>query len=146
MPKYKFIYKVSNGIFQIDVFTGMYILSDSHSQAMESASRLDEIIRSNYDFEVKFELIPQPQIAIICTRLSDNQSTKPKVLNFKIQKNTKSLPELPVFSEKDFKEVCEDEFLMEIQKTYSQHPKCKNVTALSFEIDSYGVQEVNSLH
>jgi hypothetical protein len=144
MLKYKFFYKVSNGIFQMDVFTGMYILSDSYSQAVESASRLDEIIRSNYDFKVDFELIPQPQIAIICTRLSDNQSINPKVLNFKIQKSTKPLPELPVFSEEDFKEVCEDEFLIEIQKTYTQHLKSKNVTVLSFEIDSYGVQEVNS--
>jgi len=135
MPKYKFIYNVSEGIFQMDVFTGMYILADNQTQALKSASRLDTIISDFYNFRVSFELMPQPHISVNCNISRDRRNLNPEILKYHIQNNfdsSKRLLGLPVYTENNFKNVSAVDFLEELQNNYVKYLKCVNKTGLSF--------------
>lgn len=136
MPKYKFIYNVSEGIFHMDVFIGMYILADNQSKALESASRLDEILSNYYKFTTILELMPVPHISVNCIRLNDRYNLKPQILKYQIQQGNFS----DSFDD-DFEDISEQTFLEKLQDYFKN---CNPNHLISFDAISYEVQEVSS--
>jgi hypothetical protein len=141
MPKYRFIYTVSNGIFQMDVFTGMYILAADQPAALKSAARLNKCCH----FKAAFETLPRPHISVNCISPRDGQDLEPEILKYQIQNNfdrARLLLGFPVFSDEDFENMTEKEFLQRFQEDYGDYLKHKN--AVTFETVSCEVQEINN--
>jgi hypothetical protein len=146
MPKYKFIYSVSNGAFQMDVFTGLYIIAENYKKAMSAAGRLDRIVTEQYNFQVTYEMLPKPYIAVKCNNIINKQDCKPNVIKYQIQRNFDSsnkLMGLPVFSDDDFEDVSKDDFIEELQNDYGLNFRNSKIN-ISFEIISYQVQCINT--
>ncbi len=144
MPKYKFVYTVSNGIYQMDVFTGLYIIAKNKKEALNAAERVDMIVSSNYDFQVSFEFIPKPHIDAKCINLINHRNCKPNIIKYQIQTNFKSSKRLmgfPVFSEDDFKNVSQKEFMDVLYNDYFTY-MYNNKKHFAFESICYGILKV----
>lgn len=136
MPKYKFIYNVSEGIFQMDVFTGIYIIADNKEKALDAASRLDDIVSTCYKFTTVFEFRSKPNMSVNCIRLNDGYNLKPQILKYQIQQGNS-----PEFFDDVYVDISENTFLEKLQGYFSN---CDPKHLISFDAISYEVQEVSS--
>lgn len=147
MPKYDFIYTMSNGAFMMEVCTGYYIIAANRTKAMQAAERLDRICSESFDLQCTFELTPIPHISARGSDRVHRLSRKPRAITFKVQRHFDSsskLLDFPVFSDEDFQSVTEADFIKELIETYSEDMNTHHKTFLSFDCISYGVMDQES--
>ena len=132
MPKYQFIYVASEDNFEVDLFTGHYIIAKNYQDAMKTAANLDEIIIPKTDLQVNFELHPNPHMCIIYNQ--SEMTNKPQIIDYRILKPS-VYHQLVVCSE-NYNEISAHEFLCIISKRQKTH--------IPFEFISYGVREIKT--
>ncbi|HCA72388.1 MAG TPA: hypothetical protein DEP27_07840 [Ruminococcaceae bacterium] len=137
MRKYKLIYTVCEGNYEMDVFTGYTILASDHREAMQAAGRLNTILIEEKDFnhfKVKLHCNELKKYSIDIL-VNDLPVIKSKIQKFRFLKKNlkKSCTEID-----DYEEVSEKMFLKSIQNEYET-----STNVLTFEPISYGVDEAN---
>lgn len=147
MPKYDFIYTVCNGAFMMDICTGYCIFAESRKKAMQAAGRLDSILSESFDLRCYFDLKPKPHITVQGTDRIHQKETQPVIINFQVQQNFDSPQKLlgyPVFTDDDFQNLSEADFIKEMIEKCSGYMNFKHRTCLKFDCISYGVMDQES--
>ena len=147
MTEYDFICTVCNGAFSMNVRTGYRICAANRKRAMQAAKRLDSILSESFDLQCYFELNPTPHITVKGTDRIHQKDRHPALIGFQVQKNFDSPQKLlgyPIFSDDDFKEVTQADFVQELVNTYSGIMKAKDKTRLGFECISYAIEKIKN--
>ena len=139
MRKYKLIYTVCDGNYEMDVFTGYTILAFDQKKAMQAAERLNSILIEgkgfdHFEVKVHFDKFEKPLIDILA---HDSSVIKSKIQKFRILKKNSGKRYSEV---DDYEEVTEEVFFKSIRNEYET-----STDILTFEPISYGVDETTSL-
>lgn len=147
MPKYRFIYTVNEGKFQLDVDTGVVVIAQNQTKAMESAERLEQIISDRGNFQVVFKLLPQPHITVKTINPFGGNIKEPSILEYKIQGNLltdKKFLGLSVYSDDDFFSLPSNIFIENMVREYEAELISHDRNSISFDTTSYRVQLINN--
>ena len=147
MPKYDFYYVMNEGPFIMEVCTGYTILAENNKMAMKAAERLANILSESFTLRCGFCLNPKPNITVKGIDRKHYSNIQPQIIRLQIQRNFNSPNKLfgyPVFTDDDFQDVTESEFIEGLEKEYSDHMKTTNKVCLEFECISYGVMNQGS--
>lgn len=149
MNKFQHVYSVSEGDYQMDIFTGITISADSRETAMKIAETLEGRVKKGWVTAFLYST-PHPHL-----KFDFNQANIPRVLNTSVsypavlkceilcpKGGHEILMGFPIYTMDDFVEISEQEFIRKMAMEYVPYFHCKNRPYVSFETLAYGVEEV----